>query len=86
LISGTLPESGEIITPDDVVTLVVSLGIRIQVPEVEGLSYQDALDKLEESGLVATITGDTNGVVRKQLPRKGEFLDPEGVVELTFDE
>ena len=86
LISGTLPESGEIITPDDVVTLVVSLGIRIQVPEVEGLSYQEALDKLEESGLVATITGDTNGVVRKQLPRKGEFLDPEGVVELTFDE
>ena len=86
MISGTLPESGEIITPDDVVTLVVSLGIRIQVPEVEGLSYQDALDKLEESGLVATITGDTNGVVRKQLPRKGEFLDPEGVVELTFDE
>ena len=73
-------------TPDDVVTLVVSLGIRIQVPEVEGLSYQEALDKLEESGLVATITGDTNGVVRKQLPRKGEFLDPEGVVELTFDE
>ena len=68
------------------VTLVVSLGIRIQVPEVEGLSYQDALDKLEESGLVATITGHTNGVVRKQLPRKGEFLDPEGVVELTFDE
>ena len=50
------------------------------------MSYQDALDKLEESGLVATITGDTNGVVRKQLPRKGEFLDPEGVVELTFDE
>ena len=86
LIAGTLPESGEIITPDDVVTLIVSLGIRIEVPEVEGLSYQDALDKLEEAGLVATITGDTNGVVRKQLPRKGEFLDPEGVVELTFDE
>ena len=28
----------------------------------------------------------SNGVVRKQLPRKGEFLEPEGVVELTFDE
>ena len=86
LVSGTLPEAGEIITPDDVVTLIVSLGIKIEVPEVEGLTYQDAIDKLEEAGLVATISGDTSGVVRKQLPRKGEFLEPEGVVELTFDE
>ncbi len=86
LVSGTLPQAGEIITPDDVVTLIVSLGIKIEVPEVEGLTYQDAIDKLEEAGLVATISGDTSGVVRKQLPRKGEFLEPEGVVELTFDE
>ncbi len=86
LVSGTLPEAGEILTPDDIVTLVVSLGIKIEVPEVEGLSYQDAIDKLEDAGLVATVSGDTNGVVRKQLPRKGEFLEPEGVVELTFDE
>ena len=86
LVSGTLPEAGEIITPDDVVTIIISLGIKIEVPEVEGLTYQDAIDKLEEAGLVATISGDTSGVVRKQLPRKGEFLEPEGVVELTFDE
>ena len=86
LVSGTLPEAGEVITPDDVVTIIVSLGIKIEVPEVEGLTYQDAIDKLEEAGLVATISGDTSGVVRKQLPRKGEFLEPEGVVELTFDE
>ena len=86
LVAGTLPEAGEIITPDDVITIIVSLGIKIEVPEVEGLTYQDAIDKLEEAGLVATISGDTNGVVRKQLPRKGEFLEPEGVVELTFDE
>ena len=86
LVSGTLPEAGEIITPDDVVTIIVSLGIKIEVPEVEGLTYQDAIDKLEEAGLVATISGDTSGVVRKQFPRKGEFLEPEGVVELTFDE
>ena len=86
LVSGTLPEAGEIITPEDIVTVIVSLGIKIEVPEVEGLSYQDAIDKLEEAGLVATVSGNTNGVVRKQLPRKGEFLEPEGVVELTFDE
>jgi len=86
LVSGTIPEAGEIVTPDDIVTVIVSLGIKIEVPEVEGLTYQDAINKLEEVGLVATINGDTNGVVRKQLPRKGEFLEPEGVVELTFDE
>ena len=86
LISGTIPEAGEIITPDELITLIVSLGIKIEVPEVEGLNYQAAIDALEEAGLVATVSGDTNGLVRKQLPRKGEFLEPEGVVELTFDE
>ena len=86
LISGTLPEAGEIITPDELITLTVSLGIKIEVPEVEGLNYQAAIDALEEAGLVAIISGDTNGLVRKQMPRKGEFLEPEGVVELTFDE
>ena len=86
IISGTLPEAGEIITPDEIITLIVSLGIKIEVPEVEGLNYQAAIDALEEAGLVATVNGDTNGLVRKQLPRKGEFLEPEGVVELTFDE
>ena len=64
----------------------MSLGIKIEVPEVEGLNYQAAIDALEEAGLVATVSGDTNGLVRKQLPRKGESLEPEGVVELTFDE
>ena len=86
LVSGTIPEAVEIVTPDDIVTVIVSLGIKIEVPEVEGLTYQDAINKLEEVGLVATISGDTSGIVRKQLPRKGEFLEPEGVVELTFDE
>ena len=86
IISGTLPEAGEIVTPDEIITLIVSLGIKIEVPEVEGLDYQAAIDALEEAGLVAIISGDTNGLVRKQMPRKGEFLEPEGVVELTFDE
>ena len=86
LISGTLPEAGEIVTPDEIITIIYSLGIAIEVPEVEGLNYQDAIDKLEEFGLVASVNGDTNGIVRKQIPRKGEFIEPEGVIELTFDE
>jgi serine/threonine-protein kinase len=84
LVSGTIPEAGEIVTPDELIQVIVSLGIKIEVPEVEGLGYEDAINILEELGLVATVSGDTNGVVRKQIPRKGEFLEPEGVVELTF--
>ncbi|MBL6763252.1 MAG: PASTA domain-containing protein [Candidatus Actinomarina sp.] len=84
LVSGTIPEAGEIVTPDEFIQVIVSLGIKIEVPEVEGLGYEDAINILEELGLVATVSGDTNGVVRKQMPRKGEFLEPEGVVELTF--
>ena len=84
LVSGTIPEAGEIVTPDELIQVIVSLGIKIEVPEVEGLDYEDAVNILEELGLVVTISGDTNGVVRKQIPRKGEFLEPEGVVELTF--
>ena len=84
LVSGTMPEAGEIVTPDELIQVIVSLGIKIEVPEVEGLGYEDAIKILEEIGLVATVSGDTNGVVRKQIPRKGEFLEPESVVELTF--
>ena len=84
LVSGTLPEAGEIVTPDQLIQVIVSLGIKIQIPEVEGLNYEDAIQILEELNLVVTVNGDTNGLVRKQMPRKGEFLEPEGVVELTF--
>ena len=84
LVSGTLPEAGEIVTPDQLIQVIVSLGIKIQIPEVEGLNYEDAVQILEELNLVVTVNGDTNGLVRKQIPRKGEFLEPEGVVELTF--
>ena len=84
LVSGTLPEAGEIVTPDQLIQVIVSLGIKIEIPEVEGLNYEDAIQILEELNLVVTVNGDTNGLVRKQIPRKGEFLEPEGVVELTF--
>ena len=84
LVSGTLPEAGEIVTPDQLIQVVVSLGIRIEMPEVDGLSYEDAINILEELNLVASVICDTSGKVRKQIPRKGEFVEPGQVVELTF--
>jgi serine/threonine-protein kinase len=84
LVSGTLPDAGEIVTPDQLIQVIVSLGIRIEMPEVDGLSYEDAINILEELNLIATVVGDTSGKVRKQIPRKGEFVEPGQVVELTF--
>ena len=84
LVSGTLPEAGEIVTPDQIIQVVVSLGIRIEMPEVDGLSYEEAISILEELDLIPTVVGDTSGKVRMQIPRKGEFVEPGQVVELTF--
>jgi len=84
LVSGTLPEAGEIVTPDQIIQVVVSLGIRIEMPEVDGLSYEEAISILEELNLIPTVVGDTSGKVRMQIPRKGEFVEPGQVVELTF--
>ena len=86
LVSHTTPEAGEIVTPDQIVTIVVSLGIKLEVPEVEGLTYQEALDALEEAGLLATVVGDSSGKIVKQIPRKGEFVDPNTPIELTFED
>ena len=86
LVSGTIPEAGEIVSPDQLIQVVVSLGIRIEMPEVDGLSYEDAINILEELNLIPTVVGDTSGKVRKQIPRKGEFVEPGQVVELTFGE
>ena len=84
LVSGTIPEAGEIVTPDQLIQVIVSLGIKIVMPEVDGLNYEDAINILEELNLIPTIVGDTNGKVRQQIPRKGEFVEPGQVVELTF--
>ncbi len=86
LVSHTLPAAGEIVTPDQIISVIVSLGIKVEVPEVEGLGYQEALDILEKAGLVATISGDTDGKIVKQTPRGGELADPETPIELTFED
>ena len=86
LVSHTLPAAGEIVTPEQVISVIVSLGIKIEVPEVEGKTYEEALDILEKAGLVATVTGDTNGKIVKQIPRGGELTDPEDPIELTLED
>ncbi len=84
LVSHTLPGQGEIVTLDQVIQVIVSLGLKVEVPNVIGFTYQEASNILQEVGLLPSASGDTGGRVSDQSPKEGEFLDPEGFVELTF--
>ena len=84
LVSHTLPGQGEIATLDQVIQVIVSLGLKVEVPNVIGYTYQEASNILQEVGLLPSASGDTGGRVSDQRPKEGEFLDPEGFVELSF--
>ena len=84
LVSHTLPGQGEIATLDQVIQVIVSLGLKVEVPNVIGYTYQEASNILQEVGLLPSASGDTGGRVSDQSPKEGEFLDPEGFVELSF--
>ncbi len=84
LVSHTLPGQGEIATLDQVIQVIVSLGLKVEVPNVIGFTYQEASNILQEVGLLPSASGDTGGRVSDQSPKEGEFLNPEGFVELTF--
>ena len=64
--------------------LEVCYHVKIEVPSLIGLNYQEASTVLQEVGLLPSATGDTGGTVSDQAPKEGEFLDPEGFVELSF--
>ena len=84
LVSHTVPGVGEIVTPDQIIQVIVSLGLKIEVPNVIGYTYSEATNILQQVGLLPSASGDTSGRVNDQSPKEGEFLDPEGFVELTF--
>jgi serine/threonine-protein kinase len=84
LVSHTVPGVGEVVTPDQIIQVIVSLGLKIEVPNVVGYTYSEATNILQQVGLLPSASGDTSGRVNDQSPKEGEFLDPEGFVELTF--
>ena len=84
LVSHTVPGVGELVTPDQIIQVIVSLGLKIEVPNVVGYTYSEATNILQQVGLLPSASGDTSGRVNDQSPKEGEFLDPEGFVELTF--
>ena len=84
LVSHTIPRAGELVTIDQVIQVIVSIGLKIEVPNLIGFTYQEASNILQEIGLLPSASGDTGGRVSEQNPREGEFIDPEGFVELSF--
>ena len=84
LISHTEPPAGELITIDEVIKVVISLGLKIEVPNLIGYTYSEAANILQNLGLLPSASGDTGGRVTEQSPSEGEFLDPEGFVEISF--
>ena len=84
LVSHTIPRAGEQVTIDQVIQVIVSIGLKIEVPNLIGLTYQEASNILQEIGLLPSASGDTGGRVSEQNPIEGEFIDPEGFVELSF--
>ena len=84
LVSHTIPPVGDIVPPSQIIQVIVSLGLKIEVPNVIGFNYQEASTILQEVGLLPSASGDTSGTVSGQVPEEGEFLDPEGFVELSF--
>ena len=84
LISHTEPPAGELITIDEVIKVVISLGLKIEVPNLIGYTYSEAANILQNLGLLPSASGDTGGRVTEQSPSEGEFLDPDGFVEISF--
>lgn len=84
LVSHTIPRAGELVTIDQVIQVIVSIGLKVEVPNLIGFTYQEASNILQEIGLLPSASGDTGGRVSEQSPREGEFIDPEGFVELSF--
>ena len=85
LVSHTIPRAGELVTIDQVIQVIVSIGLKVEVPNLIGFSYQEASNILQEIGLLPSASGDTGGRVSEQNPKEGEFIDPEGFIELSFE-
>jgi serine/threonine-protein kinase len=84
LVSHTIPRAGELVTNDQIIKVIVSLGLKVEVPNLIGFTYQEASNILQDIGLLPSASGDTGGRVSEQSPEEGEFVDPKGFVELSF--
>ncbi|MCE3555547.1 Stk1 family PASTA domain-containing Ser/Thr kinase [Pseudonocardia sp. RS11V-5] len=86
---GTNPAAGTKVAPGTTITLQISRGNQVQMPNVVGQSVNDAVDQLRSAGirnyqLQATQVNDSsqNNRVVKTDPSAGKSVDPEDTVTL----
>ncbi|MFE4216019.1 Stk1 family PASTA domain-containing Ser/Thr kinase [Streptomyces sp. NPDC056844] len=85
----TDPRAGTERHPDSAVALVVSKGSPVDVPDVTGLTVEDATDALDEAGLKAKVLTDRvnsaeeAGEIARQTPGSGAEAAEGDTVELT---
>ncbi|WP_030586454.1 Stk1 family PASTA domain-containing Ser/Thr kinase [Streptomyces anulatus] len=86
----TDPRAGTDRTPDTAVALVVSKGAPVDVPDVTGLSAEDATAELEAEGLKAEVlpgrihSAEAEGDVAEQSPGEGTEAAEGDTVQLTI--
>ncbi|WP_098024251.1 Stk1 family PASTA domain-containing Ser/Thr kinase [Streptomyces sp. st115] len=85
----TDPRAGTDRNPDTAVALVVSKGAPVEVPDVSGLSVEDATAELEAEGLKAEVlpgrvhSAEVEGDVTEQSPAEGTEAAEGDTVQLT---
>lgn len=88
----TDPEAGTERHPDSAVALVVSKGSPVDVPDVTGLSVEDATDALADEGLKAEVapgrvhSPEDKGDVARQSPAEGAEAAEGDTVTLTVSD
>ncbi|CAM5545501.1 MULTISPECIES: Stk1 family PASTA domain-containing Ser/Thr kinase [Streptomyces] len=86
----TDPRAGTDRNPDTAVALVVSKGAPVEVPDVSGLSVEDATAELEAEGLKAEVlpgrvhSAEVEGDVTEQSPAEGAEAAEGDTVQLTI--
>lgn len=86
LVAYTIPEAGTIVSLQEIITIVISLGLQMEVPNLVGLSYAEVEEALGELNLIPSVLGSTSGNVSSQFPEAGELVDPDSLIEITFEE
>lgn len=86
LVAYTIPQAGSIVSPQEIITIVISLGLQIEVPDLIGLSYAEVEEALLELNLIPAVSGGASGNVSGQFPEPGELVDPDSLIEITFEE
>ncbi len=89
-VAGTDPESGETVSPDTEITILVSSGPEmVEMPDLVGMSQQDALGEINRSGLArGEITHEESeepqGTVLSTDPEAGTEVEPGTKVNLVI--